>query len=172
MMIGNIATIDDAIPALKNKGLVLKIVEGLQDYLSCKIKISDNEKRAWLGQPHMIKNLENKFGRLVNKVWSHKTPGIPKFLIVRSMEDIKKILMEDQRMYRLGIGMLLYMVKHLHPNLANATRELSKANNSANPPTYKELLHIVKYVLDTKMLGLKIAPMGNSNEPWEISLFW
>ena len=61
-MVGNIATIDDTIEALKSKGLVLKIVEGLQDYLSCKIKISEDKKCAWLGQPHLIKNLENKFG--------------------------------------------------------------------------------------------------------------
>ena len=81
----------------------------------------------------MIKNLENKFGGLVNEVWSHKTPGTPKFLIIRPMEDIEKISMEDQRMYRSGIGMLLYLVKHSRPNLANATRELSKANNGANP---------------------------------------
>ena len=32
LMIGDIATINGAIEALKNKGLVLKIVEGLQDY--------------------------------------------------------------------------------------------------------------------------------------------
>ena len=77
----------------------MKIVEGLQDYLSCKIKISEDKMRAWLGQPHLIKNLENKFSGLVNEVWSHKTPGTPKFLIVRPMEDIKKISMEDQRKY-------------------------------------------------------------------------
>ena len=105
LMVGNIATIDDTIEALKSKGLVLKIVEGLQDYLSYEIKISDDKKHAWLGQPHLIKNLENKFGGLVNKVWSHKTPGNPKFLIVKPMEDIKKISMEDQQKYRLGVGM-------------------------------------------------------------------
>ena len=38
-LIGNKAPIDDAILALKNKGLVLKGVEGVQDYLSCEIKI-------------------------------------------------------------------------------------------------------------------------------------
>ena len=52
LMIGEKPTIDDAILALKNKGLVLKIVKGLQDYLSCEIKISDDRTRAWLGQPH------------------------------------------------------------------------------------------------------------------------
>ena len=39
LMIGNMATLDNAIDALKNKGLILKIVEGLQDYLSCKNKV-------------------------------------------------------------------------------------------------------------------------------------
>ena len=46
-MIGDIATINDAIEALKSKGLVLKIMEGMQDYLSCKIKFSKDKKRAW-----------------------------------------------------------------------------------------------------------------------------
>ena len=82
-MVGDIAAIDDAIEALKSKGLVLKIMDGLQNYLSCEIKISDNKKRAWLGQPHLIKNLENKFGGLVSKVWHHKTSHTPKFLIIR-----------------------------------------------------------------------------------------
>ena len=48
LMVGNIATINDAIEALKSKGLLLKIMEGLQDYLSCKIKFR-NKKHAWLG---------------------------------------------------------------------------------------------------------------------------
>ena len=56
--------------------------------------------------------------------------------------------------------MLLYLVKHLGPNLANVTRKLSKANYSANPAAYKELLCEVKYVLYTEMLGLKIEPKG------------
>ena len=67
--------------------------------------------------------------------------------------------------------MLLYLVKHSWPNLTNATRELSKANDGANPAAYKELLCVIKYVLNTKKLGLRIKPMGNSNEPWEIICF-
>ena len=38
----------------------------------------------------------------------------------------EKISAEDQQKYPLGIGMLLYLVKHLHPDLANATRECQK----------------------------------------------
>ena len=67
--------------------------------------------------------------------------------------------------------MLLYLVKHSHPDLANMTRELSKANDSVNLAAYKELLHAIKYVLDTMNLGLKIKPKGNYNEPWESICF-
>ena len=38
LMIGDVATIHDTIEVLKNKGLVLKILEGLQGYLSYKIE--------------------------------------------------------------------------------------------------------------------------------------
>ena len=82
LMVGDIATINDAIEALKNKGLVLKIVEELHDYLYCKTKFSNDKKCAWLGQPHLIKNVKNKFGGLVNETWSHKTTSTPKFLII------------------------------------------------------------------------------------------
>ena len=67
--------------------------------------------------------------------------------------------------------MLLYLVKNLCPDLANVTGELSKANDRANPAAYKELLCVVKYVLDTEMLGLEIESLGNSNKPWEIVCF-
>ena len=59
----------------------------------------------------------------------------------------------------------------MHPNLANAIKELSKVNKCANPAAYKELLHIIRYVLDTKNLGLKLKPKGNSNKPWDIVCF-
>ena len=40
-----------------------------------------------------------------------------------------------------------------------------------NPAAYKELLCIIRYVLDMKNLGLKIEPTGNSKVPWEIVCF-
>ena len=73
LMIGNNTPIDDITESLKNKGLVLKIVEGLQDYLSCKIKFSKDKKRAQLGQPHIIKNMEKKFDELVQNVQSQNS---------------------------------------------------------------------------------------------------
>ena len=82
-------------------------------------------------------------------------PGMPKFLIVRPMIKIEKISAEDQKEYWLGVGVLLYLVKHSRPDIANATMELLKANNGVNPVAFKELLCLIKYVLDTKHFGLK-----------------
>ena len=168
LMILDITRNNDATEALKNKGLMLKIVEGLQDYLSCKNKFSNHKKCSWLGQPHLIKNLESKFEGLVQEIQSHKTHGSLKFSIVRPMEEIENISAKDQKDYCSDVGVLLYLVKHSCPDLANMTRELSNANDSANPAAYKELLCVIKNVIETKILGLKIEPMGNSNEPWDI----
>ena len=55
LMLGNIEAIDDATAAIKENRLVLKILEGLQNCLSCETKFSMDRKRAQLGQPHCIK---------------------------------------------------------------------------------------------------------------------
>ena len=70
-MVGDIKAIDDAISALKNIGLVLKVMEELQDYSSCEIKFVENKKWTWLEQLHLIKNKEKKFGKCIQHVWSH-----------------------------------------------------------------------------------------------------
>ena len=51
--------------------------------------------------------------------------------------------------------MLFYLVKHSLPYPTNATRERTKANDGTNLAAYKELLHVIKYVINTKNLGLK-----------------
>ena len=53
--------IDDSIKALKSNGLILIVMEELQDYLSWKITYSEDKQRFWLGQTHLIKNMEKKF---------------------------------------------------------------------------------------------------------------
>ena len=85
-------------------------------------------------------------------VWSHKTPGTPKFLIMRPILDNEKISAKDQEEYQSGVGMLLNLVKHFCPDLANTTRELAKATDGANPAAYKELPRMIKYVFGPKNL--------------------
>ena len=67
--------------------------------------------------------------------------------------------------------MLLYLVKHSQPDIANAVQELSKVLNCSTEGAYKEMLRCIKYVLDSKTLGLKIWHIGDRSEPWEIVCF-
>ena len=46
--------------------------------------------------------MEKKFGELMQVVWSHKTPAMPKILIIRPMVKSKKISAKDQQDYQLG----------------------------------------------------------------------
>ena len=90
----------------------------MRDYLSCKIRFNSKRTKAWIGQPHILENLEKKFGNDVQHMRSTKTPGTP---------------------YHSGVGMLLYLVKHSHPDIANTVRELSKVLDGANMAAYKEM---------------------------------
>ena len=76
------------------------------------------------------------------------------------MIDSEEIFAKDQWEYWTGVGMLFYLVKHSCPSLTNATRELSKVNDDANPTAYKKLLCEIKYVLDTDNLELKTQTHG------------
>ncbi len=58
---------------LKKQGLTVKVSEKLTDYLSCTIKFSQDRKSTWVGQPHLIAKLHEKFGYLVTKI-HHRDP--------------------------------------------------------------------------------------------------
>jgi hypothetical protein len=62
-----------------------------------------------------------------------------------------KISAIDQKKYRSGAGMLLYLVKHSQPDLANSVQELSKVLVGATETHWKALIRCNKYVLDTRM---------------------
>ena len=65
---------------------------------------------------------------------------------------------EEQTLYRCGVGILLYLVKHTRPDLANAKRELSKAMDVTNYLHWKELLCVIVYALKTQETGIVLAP--------------
>ena len=83
----------------------------------------------------------------------------------------EKISAEDQREYWSGVGMLFFLDKHSRPDIANMIRELSKATVGMSPVTFKELLHVIKYILDKKNFSLKLKPTENANKPWDIVCF-
>ena len=99
----------------------------------------------------------------------YKTPGAPGLGTLRNPKRV--VDPEKHKIYRSGVGMLLYLVKYSRPDLANVVRELSKALDSPSLAAYKEMLRVIKFVLDTKILGIKVAPTDLVNDEWTIVAF-
>ena len=61
--------------------------------------------------------------------------------------------------------MLLYHVKHSKTDVANTVRKLCKVMDGANHAAFLEIHQVIKHVLDTQNLGLKIKSDENKNNP-------
>jgi hypothetical protein len=124
---------------LKGFNFGLKVEDHLTDYLSYRIITNLDNKMLFIMQPHLIKNLEVKFGAEIVNLSNYGMPGTPHFKIVRASENVDKIDPDLQARYRSGVGMLLFLIKYLRPDLANVVRELSKCMDAASHADYKEM---------------------------------
>jgi hypothetical protein len=100
----------------------------------------------------------------------YSTPGTPRFKIVRTNDEIDGVDEMMQSRYRSGVEMLLYLIKHSRPDIANVVRELSKCMDSATMAAYKEMLRVTKFVLNTESYCLKIEPKA-SEENWDLVVY-
>ena len=170
--IGDMPAIKSMLEELHTHGLKTTVEETMKDYLSCEIAYNKDETKAWVGQPHMIQKIEKEFGDLVKGLQKYQTPGTPGFHIVCPKEGDVVLDEEQQTKYRSGVGMVLYLIKYSRPDLANPVRELAKCMDKAHPAAWKELLRVIKFVLDTKTKGLKMEPKMMTKElQWEVKGF-
>ena len=65
-------------------------------------------------------------------------------LIVRPVYVVEKVPVKDQKLFHYGFRMLLYLVKHLRPNIANMTQELLKVMDGANQAAFLEIYQAIK----------------------------
>jgi hypothetical protein len=78
-------------------------------------------------KPKLLKNLKENFTSIVgDSTRTFKTPSAPKTLIIRPKEGDPLNSPERQKTFRMGVGMLQYLVNHLRPDISNSVRELSK----------------------------------------------
>jgi hypothetical protein len=171
-IVGHEKCIENFISDIKSKGLKVKIEDKPSDYLSCEIVFNDDKSCAWLGQPHLIKRMEKTFGELVKGNYKYQTPGTPGYNLVRPTSESEKLSVEQQKIYRSGVGTLLQFVKHSRPDINNPVRELSKSMDCASEASFKEMKRVIKFVLDTRQYGLKLQPslLGDDKE-WSITVY-
>ena len=161
---GSDEDIKETISALRN-AFNVKDMGTLEHFVGCHL-IKENESRMYLHQPKLLKHLSDEFKYLSSSFGprEYRTPAAPKSTVVRPTQDDPLINKSEQAKYRSGVGMLLYLVKHSRPEIANAVRELSKVGDGALPAHWKALMRTIKYVLQTSNLGLKIEPNKSEEE--------
>ena len=145
LIIGKEEAIDDAIILMQGHFQV-KYPTSLEDYLGVQIVQSDDGKKAWLGQPTIIKSLEKQFGERVAKKKLTITSGF----IGGKVDDISKVDEKTQSLYRSGVGTLLYLTKHSRPDITNPVRELSNTMDGASMAHITEMYRVIYFVLETK----------------------
>ena len=113
------------------------------------------QTRGCLGQPSIIKSLEQKFGKRAMKERLSLTPGTPRFTVRRLENPEDKVIPKEHETYRSGLGTLLYLIKHSRPDICNSVRELYKTMDAPAPVDLKEMYKLIRFVLSTKDYGLK-----------------
>ena len=63
--------------------------------------------------------------------------------------------------------MLLYLIKKSQPGIASSICELLKVLDGVYSATFKEMIYVDNFVLDTENYGLKFAPNFDKNANWD-----
>ena len=85
------------------KEFSVKIQHNLADYLGCEFHMNKERTKGWLGQPSIIKSLEQKFGEKAMKARLSLTPGTPRFIARRLENEEDKVNAQDHETYRSGV---------------------------------------------------------------------
>ena len=109
----------------------IKIDDDVRDYLSCEIYFTKDEKSAVLHQRDIIKSITED----VSGLTVYKTPGTPGSGMVRNSEGSSVSKLEE-KMYRRGVGKLLYLVKHTRPGAIKNVRLRNAISNQRIKMSY------------------------------------
>jgi hypothetical protein len=84
LIIGKDESIDCLIDELKKHEFNLKVERNMNEYLSCYIEESKDERKLTMIQLHLLTCLIKNFGQEIAGKRKFLTPGTPRFIIQRS----------------------------------------------------------------------------------------
>jgi Reverse transcriptase (RNA-dependent DNA polymerase) len=155
---GTPEAIKEVIEAL-SKSFKVKNMGEMNKFVGCHIIDTTDKVGVWIHQPKLLKNLMANFKDLIEEsARVFKTPSASKSLIIRPEDGDPLISPENQKNVRMGVGMLLSLVKHARPNISTSVRELSRVEDGATDAHFKALLCTMNYVLGTGDHGLLLQP--------------
>jgi hypothetical protein len=156
-IIGTSKIIDQVIQCMA-KTFTVKDLGPMEHFVGCHLLENKSRNTMWIHQPKLIRHLEESFMHLMQDTRSYRTPGAPKTVVLRPISTDELISAKDQSLYRSGVGMLLYLIKHSRPDLSNAVRELTKVLDGATPAHMKAMLRVIRFVFETKNYALRLKP--------------
>jgi transposase InsO family protein len=125
------------------KAFKVKELGNLEHFVGCHLVENKHAKCMNIHQPKLLKHLREEFKEKIGPKKEYKTPAGPKTMIMRPQPDDPLITTDEQSIFRSGVGMLLYLVKHSRPDISNAVRELSKVCDGATRSHWKALMHLI-----------------------------
>lgn len=99
----------------------IKRGDKIEDFIGCEIQREGD--KVMLSQPALIKKSYHK----VSTSREYGTPVAEGSRVLRKEMEDCKLSQKEQTEYRIGVDSLLYLLKHLRPDLPNSVRELSKS---------------------------------------------
>jgi hypothetical protein len=88
LIIATEEAIEEVINVLKGHNFGLKVEYILTEKVSHKTIKQRDKGKVWIMQPHLIDNLEKKFGEEVSTMQSYTTAGMSQFKIVRPTREL------------------------------------------------------------------------------------
>src|SRR5210317_171618 len=133
--------------------------EILNKYVGCEIK--KKEFGILLNQPWIVKDIKNKFDLINNNL---VTPGNPNETLRKAENQNEVVNKNLHKLYRSGVGKLLYLTKHSRPDISNSLRELSQHLNKPTRAHIRALFRALDYVANSSENYLILKPSKHSNE--------
>ena len=81
LIVGSNKAIDQVTEEIK-KFFNVTVSPEATEYLGCEIHVAKDYTCSWIGQPHLYKNLEQKFGNIVKTQRTTETPSTPGFMLL------------------------------------------------------------------------------------------
>ena len=117
----------------------------LNECVGVKVERKDDELK--LTQPVLVQSLEDEFG-VPKNVPKHLPAPPGKELL----SDGERLIPAEEKIYRSGVGKLLFIMRYSRPDVLNVVRELSKWMTCGSTVDHMKILHqTINYIVHTKI---------------------
>ncbi len=134
-------------------------VGAFEEYVGCKIDHNVKERSLKFTQPVLTQSFEDEFDLPDYKYMTPAESG----QVLGPVQEGQEVGNEKQSLFRRGVGKLLHMMRWSRPEIWNATREVSRRMQIANPAHFKAMLRDMKYCVNTPNRGWTLKP----NRTWD-----